>query len=67
MYEKDALDVDIRVHLEELQWLGSVFENGGRPQVIITIANLEGGRSPCGRVMWSELKPPLTKKPGPCP
>ncbi|HRF89737.1 MAG TPA: hypothetical protein PLF65_02940 [Desulfobacter postgatei] len=46
MYEKDALDVDIRVHLEELQWLGSVFENGGRPQVIITIANLEGGRSP---------------------
>jgi len=46
MYEKDALDVDIRVHLEELQWLGSIFENGGRPQVIITIANLDGGRSP---------------------
>ncbi|MDD4275332.1 MAG: efflux RND transporter periplasmic adaptor subunit [Desulfobacter postgatei] len=46
MYEKDALDVDIRVPLEELQWLGSVFENGVRPQVIITIANLEGDRSP---------------------
>jgi multidrug resistance efflux pump len=30
MYEKDALDVDIRVPLEELQWLGSVFENGVR-------------------------------------
>ncbi len=46
IYEKDALDVDIRIPLEELQWLGSVFENGGRPQVRLTIANLDGGRSP---------------------
>nr|WP_321403708.1 efflux RND transporter periplasmic adaptor subunit [uncultured Desulfobacter sp.] len=46
IYEKDALDVDIRIPLEELQWLGSVFENGGRPQVRLTIANMEGGRSP---------------------
>jgi len=46
IYEKDALDVDIRIPLEELQWLGSVFEDGGRPQVSLTIANLEGGRSP---------------------
>ena len=46
IYEKDALDVDIRIPLEELQWLGSVFEDGGRPQVRLTIANLEGGRSP---------------------
>ena len=49
IYEKDALDVDIRIPLEELQWLGSVFENGGRPQVRLTIANMEGGRSP----VWS--------------
>ncbi|MCG8550037.1 MAG: efflux RND transporter periplasmic adaptor subunit, partial [Desulfobacterales bacterium] len=46
IYEKDALDVDIRIPLEDLQWLGSVFENGGRPQVLLTIANLEGGHSP---------------------
>lgn len=46
IYEKDALDVDIRIPLEELQWLGSVFKDGGRPQVSLTIANLEGGRSP---------------------
>ena len=46
IYEKDALDVDIRIPLEELQWLGSVFKDGGRPQVGLTIANLEGGRSP---------------------
>lgn len=46
IYEKDALDVDIRIPLEELQWLGSVFEDGGRPQVRLTIANMDGGRSP---------------------
>ncbi len=46
IYEKDALDVDIRIPLEELQWLGSVFKDGGRPQASLTIANLEGGRSP---------------------
>ena len=46
IYEKDALDVDIRIPLEDLQWLGAVFEDGGRPQVRLTIANLEGGRSP---------------------
>ena len=46
IYEKDALDVDIRIPLEELQWLGSVFKDGGRPQVSLTIANLNGGRSP---------------------
>lgn len=46
IYEKDALDVDIRIPLEELQWLGAVFKDGGRPQVSLTIANLEGGRSP---------------------
>ena len=52
IYEKDALDVDIRIPLEELQWLGSVFEDGGRPQVRLSIANLDGGRSPVwpGRV-----------------
>ena len=46
IYEKDALDVDIRIPLEELQWLGSVFKDGGRPQVLLTIANLKGGGSP---------------------
>ncbi|PIE63382.1 MAG: efflux transporter periplasmic adaptor subunit [Desulfobacter postgatei] len=46
IYEKDALDVDIRIPLEELQWLGSAFENGNRPQVSLTIANLADGRSP---------------------
>lgn len=46
IYEKDALDVDIRIPLEELQWLGSVFEDGGQPRVRLTIANLEGTRSP---------------------
>jgi len=45
IYEKDALDVDIHIPLEELQWLGSVFEDGGRPQVNLTIANLDDGRS----------------------
>lgn len=53
VYEKDALDVDIRIPLEEIQWLGSVFKDGGHPQVRLTIANLEGGRSPVwpGRVV----------------
>ena len=62
MYEKDALDVDIRVPLEELQWLGSVFENGGRPQVSLTIANLEGGRSPVWPGHVARIKAAIDEK-----
>ncbi len=53
IYEKDALDVDVRIPLEELQWLGAVFENGNQPKVLVTIANLDDLTSPVwpGRVV----------------
>ena len=62
IYEKDALDVDIRIPLEELQWLGSVFENGGRPQVRLTIANMEGGRSPVWSGQVARIKAAVDEK-----
>jgi len=62
IYEKDALDVDIRIPLEELQWLGSVFEDGGRPQVRLTIANMEGGRSPVWPGQVARIKAAVDEK-----
>ena len=62
IYEKDALDVDIRIPLEELKWLGTVFENGGRPQVSLTIANLEGGASPVWPGHVARIKAAIDEK-----
>ncbi len=62
IYEKDALDVDIRIPLEELQWLGSVFKDGGRPQVRLTIANLEGQRSPVWPGHVARIKAAIDEK-----
>jgi len=62
IYEKDALDVDIRIPLEELQWLGTVFEDGGRPRVRLTIANLEGERSPVWPGHVARIKAAIDEK-----
>ncbi|WP_321492029.1 efflux RND transporter periplasmic adaptor subunit [uncultured Desulfobacter sp.] len=62
IYEKDALDVEIRIPLEELQWLGSVFENGGQPQVHVIIANMEGSTSPVWPGHVARIKAAIDEK-----
>ncbi len=41
MYQKDNLDVDVRIPLERLRWIESFFENGETPNAKVTMANLD--------------------------
>lgn len=41
IYQRDNLDVDVRISLEKLRWIESDFENGKTPKVKITMANLD--------------------------
>ncbi|MCP4671810.1 MAG: HlyD family efflux transporter periplasmic adaptor subunit [Desulfobacula sp.] len=41
MYQKDNLDVDVRIPLEKLRWIESFFENGKTPEAKVTMANLD--------------------------
>jgi RND family efflux transporter MFP subunit len=41
IYQKDNLDVEVRIPLERLRWIESFFENGTTPDAKITMANLD--------------------------
>jgi len=41
IYQKDNLDVDVRIPLEKLRWIESFFENGQTPEAKVTMANLD--------------------------
>jgi len=41
IYQKDNLDVDVRIPLEKLRWIESFFENGKTPEARVTMANLD--------------------------
>ena len=41
MYQKGNLDVDVRIPLENLRWIESVFENGETPEAKVTMADLD--------------------------
>ncbi len=41
IYQKDNLDVDVRIPLEKLRWIESFFENGKTPGAKVTMANLD--------------------------
>ena len=41
IYQKENLDVDIRIPLEQLKWIGSLFENNNTPKATVIMANLD--------------------------
>ena len=41
IYQKNNLDVDVRIPLEKLRWIESFFENGKTPGAKVTMANLD--------------------------
>jgi len=45
IYQKDSLDVDVRIPLEKMKWIESFFENGKMPGATITLANDDGMES----------------------
>jgi RND family efflux transporter MFP subunit len=48
IYQKEDLDVDIRIPLERLRWIETVFENGQMPGAKVAVANYEGS----GQFVW---------------
>ena len=56
IYEKGALDVDVGIQLEDIQWLGSVFTGQAAPKAQVTIANLEGIASPVWPARVARIK-----------
>ena len=45
IYQKDSLDVDVRIPLEKMKWIESSFENGKTPDAKVRIANFDGMKS----------------------
>ena len=45
IYQKDSLDVDVRIPLEKMKWIESSFENGKIPDAKVRIANFDGMKS----------------------
>lgn len=41
VYEKDALDVEVRIPLEQMRWIQTFFDNGPRPSARVSIANFD--------------------------
>ncbi|MCK5349038.1 MAG: efflux RND transporter periplasmic adaptor subunit [Desulfobacula sp.] len=41
MYQKDSLDVDVRIPLEKMKWIESFFENGKTPDARVMMANFD--------------------------
>ncbi len=45
IYQKGSLDVDVRIPLEKMKWIGASFENGKTPDAKVMVANFEGMKS----------------------
>ena len=41
MYQKDSLDVDVRIPLEKMKWIESFFKNGKTPDARVMMANFD--------------------------
>ncbi len=48
IYEKDSLDVDVRIPLEQMKWIQTFFSNKSTPAARVSIANFDGP----GKRVW---------------
>lgn len=62
IYEKGALDVDVRVPFEDLRWLKSEFDRGASPFARVSIANLEGVVQPVWKARVARIKARIDEK-----
>ena len=45
IYQKDSLDVDVRIPLEKMKWIESSFKNGKTPAAKVMVANFDSVKS----------------------
>ncbi|WP_413910613.1 efflux RND transporter periplasmic adaptor subunit [Desulfobacula sp.] len=62
IYQKDSLDVDVRIPLEKMKWIESIFENGKTPDARVMMANSDGMDSHAWNAKVARIKARIDEK-----
>ncbi len=62
IYQKDSLDVDVRIPLEKMKWIESIFENGNTPDARVTVANFDSMESYAWNAKVARIKARIDEK-----
>ncbi|WP_457551348.1 efflux RND transporter periplasmic adaptor subunit [Desulfobacula sp.] len=62
IYQKDHLDVDVRIPLEKMKWIGSFFENGKTPAAKVMVANFDNMESHVWDAKVARVKAKIDEK-----
>ena len=62
IYQKDSLDVDVRIPLEKMKWIESIFENGKTPDAKVMVANFDSMESHAWDAKVARIKARIDEK-----
>lgn len=62
LYQKDSLDVDVRIPLEKMKWIESFFEDGKTPEAVVTVANFDSDSSHVWQAKVARVKAKIDEK-----
>lgn len=62
IYQKDSLDVDVRIPLEKMKWIESFFENGKTPNATVMVANFDSIKYSVWKAKVARLKARIDEK-----
>ena len=62
IYQKDCLDVDVRIPLEKMKWIESFFENGKTPDAKVMLANFDSMKSCSWDAKVARIKAKIDEK-----
>jgi len=62
IYQKDSLDVDVRIPLEKMKWIESLFKNGKTPYAKVMVANFDSVKSYVWNAKVARIKAKIDEK-----
>ena len=62
IYQKDCLDVDVRIPLEKIKWIEPFFKNGKTPEAKVVVANFDSIQSCVWDAKVARLKAEIDEK-----
>ena len=62
IYQKDCLDVDVRIPLKKMKWIESFFRNGKTPDAKVMVADFDGMKSSVWNAKVARLKAKIDEK-----
>lgn len=62
IYQGGALDVDVRIPLEQLKWIQSFFKNNEMPEALVEMANFQGENAPVWKAKVVRIKANIDEK-----